>query len=327
MTCLKLTLGRTSRVSLALILVLGLRAEARRQYAETGKVIDISTRYIDSPAPQNSILLPRPQVVVGYSLQIRVGDLTYVVDAPFCCPLKSRFKPEWVAGDILDFRFERDSIYLRRHRGKELKAKLVKVKPYRSDGPTHPVGDDLAGTRFLSTPSKRAKTMPLGLDFLRFGDRCLTLTGDVIADDFFHGLEGHKTSSGMVFRKGTQTVETYPQKMTVRIIAALGICSPADRSPEGSSPKEPSLEEEIMRSVTFSAAWKHSFDERVADIGPAVESRISNPTPLPSSLDWWEYEFLIRSEGVQLSDALVILLQSPDGKLLARLSGRVGPAR
>jgi len=62
----------------------------------------------------------------------------------------------------------------------------------------------------------------------------------------------------------------------------------------------------------------------LAELGPLAEGRIPDPLPVPSSRDWWEYEFKVRSQGVSLNDALVIIMQSPDGKMIARLSARLG---
>jgi hypothetical protein len=40
--------------------------------------------------------------------------------------------------------------------------------------------------------------------------------------------------------------------------------------------------------------------------------------------DWWEYEFKVQSQGISLDNSLVIVMQSPDGKMVARLSARLG---
>jgi len=84
------------------------------------------------------------------------------------------------------------------------------------------------------------------------------------------------------------------------------------------------LDEDFMKSVTFDGAWKQGFVEKPAELGPLAEGRIRNPLPMTNDRDWWEYEFKVRSEGIGLNNALVIGMQSPDGKLVARLSARLG---
>jgi len=308
----------------AMILALVAVADAKKPVYETGRLIAASPKYVDSPRASTILLLPPDQTVIGYAFEIQVGDLTYSVDAALCCPMKSKYKPEWVTGGTIEFRFDKDKMFVRRPNGHELKARLDKVASIAVNvPPSPPVRADTSGLQsFVGPPSRRTKTLPLGIDFLRSGDSCLILDGDVVAGDFFDGLQSHKTSSGIAFRKGSEKVEAYPPKMTVRIYAALGVCSEKERSSEGSTVKQAHFDEELMRSLVFDGAWKHGFDEKKAELGPVVEGRISNPTPFPTDREWWEYEFDVRSDGVRLSDSLVIILQSPDGRLLARLSGR-----
>ncbi|GEM_PF-5134696 len=307
-----------------IVLALKTASSSEKQLYQKGAVVEAPMLYLDAPPPLASSIVPISRIPIGYSLRIRVGDFTYFVSV-VCCPPGPKHKPEWTAGDRIEFRFDKDKMFVKRPIGKELRAKLVKIGIATENPPPSPVPRDTPQVQsFLEPPSKQTKTLPLGIDFVRAGDTCLILDGDVIAGDFFDGLQGHRSANGIEFRKGGQKVEAYPERLTVRIFAALGFCSSKERSLERSTPILPRLDDNFMRSVTFDGAWKHGFDERVADIGPVVEGRIANPTRLPSDRDWWEYQFEVRSEGVNLTDALVVVLQSPDGRLLARLSGRVG---
>jgi hypothetical protein len=307
---------------LVLILMFEVHAGAAKRIYETGKLVNVTPKYIESPALLDEKLLPPPQIVVGNSFEIQVGDLAYFVDAVLCCPLRSKYKPEWTAGTPIEFRFDKENMFIRRPNGKEVRARLVKVG-HATENPRAPIVRAPTQLQAFTEPAKHDKTVPLGIDFLRAGDTCLIFDGDVIAGDFFNDLRARRTPNGIDFRKKGQKVETYPQKVMVRIFAALGVCSSKERSPEGSTPRDALFDEDFMRSVTFEGAWKHGFDERAADLGPLVEGRIPNPTALPTNRAWWEYEFEVRSEGVRLNDALVIVIQSPDGRLVARLSVRL----
>jgi hypothetical protein len=309
-----------------LILVFDSLADAKKTIYETGTVIDVAPEYMESPAPLDGPILPPPQILIGYSVEIQVGSFMYFVDAAMCCPLRSKYKLEWAARDQIEFRFDKGGMFVKRPNGKELKARLVKVVQASANSsssqPSFAPGPQF---RPLSERAKHGKKVPLGIDFLRADDMCLILDGALEADDFFSDLRGGRTADGAEFRKGTQRVTTFPDILTVRVIAELGTCTLRERKAVGdiSSMRNVRFDEEFMRSVTFEGSWKDGFDQKPAELGPVAEGRIPNPTPLPNYRDWWEYEFEVRSKGVSLNDALVIVVQSPDGKMVARLSARL----
>jgi hypothetical protein len=312
-----------------LVLVFGRLVDAKKRIYEKGNLIDVSPKYIESPATSGLTLLPPLQILVGYSFEIQTGDFTYFVNAAMCCPLKSQYKPEWTANDPIEFRFDKEKMFVKRPNGRELNARLVRVvhgaaspslsPPLRPSGPQFPLPEE----------AQHSKTLPLGMDFLRADDMCLVLFGNVDAGNFFDHLRSRKTPNGIQFRKGAQDVKTFPENVIVRVFAVVGTCSVRERAAEGgnAASKNIHLDEDFMRSVTFDGSWKQGFAEQPAEFGPVAEGRIRNPIPLTddsNDRDWWEYEFKIRSEGVSLNNALVIVMQSPDGKMVARLSARLG---
>jgi len=300
-------------------------ASAKRPIYQRGNLIEVSPKYIESPAPVAGAILPPPQILIGYSFEIQVGIFTYSVDAAICCPLRSNYKLEWAANDAIEFRFDKEKMFVKRPNGKELTARLRKVTQATSNlssSAPSPASVPRFGP-FLER-AEHGKTVPLGIDFLRADHMCLRLAADLGAADFFDNLRARKTTNGTKFSKGTYVVETFPENLTVRIIAELGACTLRESAPGGgNSPRNVHLDEDFMRSVIFEGAWKQGFDEKVADLGPLTEGRIPNPTPLSSYSDWWKYEFEVRSKGVSLNDALIIVLQSPDGRMLARFSARL----
>jgi len=44
--------------------------------------------------------------------------------------------------------------------------------------------------------------------------------------------------------------------------------------------------------------------------------------PVPQRFEWW-FEFDVPSAGVPVTDSLVLVLQSPDGKIVARCAARM----
>jgi hypothetical protein len=219
-------------------------------------------------------------------------------------------------------------MFVKRPKGRELNARRVKVV-HGTANPSLSPPTRASGPQFLPLPdeAKHGKTLPLGMDFLRADDLCLILYGDIEAGDFFDHLRGRRTANGIEFHKGTQDVETFPENLIVKVIAVLGAGSVRERASEVGdvSSKNVRLNEGFMRSVTFDGSWKQGFAERPAELGPVAEGRIRNPIPATNDRDWWEYEFKVRSEGISLSNSLVIVMQSPDGKMVARLSARLSP--
>lgn len=311
---------------LLVILAFDRRPVAEAKIYEAGRLVAVSPKFIESPAPVGGGVLPPPQILLGYSFEVSVGSFTYFVDASLCCPLRSRYKLEWATGDPIEFRFDKNRMLIRRPSGKELPAKLVKVVP-NSSRPTLSTQLGASGPQFqpLSEKAQHGKRVPLGLDFLRADDMCLLLDANIEGGDFFDQLRWHKTKNGIEFRKDTQIVEAFPDSLIVRLIAALGTCTANERRVEGRDLTGGGrrLDEGFMKSVTFVGSWKHGFDEKPAEFGPMAEGRIPNPTPIPNNDDWWEFEFKVSSKDVSLNDSLVIVVQSPDGKMVARLSYRL----
>lgn len=320
------------RAAYVVVIVLALHcaAEASKRVYEQGKLIDLSPIYLDTLLSGGTFLWS-PRLLLGYELQIQVGENTYFVNVATCCPSGRQQKFEWGVGNPIQFRTEKHKMFVRRPNGRELKARLVKVvagitspslsRPFIASGPAFPLP--------LDKPSHH-KRLPLSMDFLRAEDMCLFLSGDVGAGDFFDRIRVRKAANGVQFRRGTQIVETFPESVVVSVIAVLGQCTATERSAqwEDVSQKDGRFDEKFMESVTFDGSWKEGFVERPAEFGPLAEGRIPNPIPqMNDQNDWWEYRFEVKSKDIRLANALVIVIHSPDGKMLARLSARVSSKR
>ena len=307
---------------LVLVFVLSMPANAAKAAYQSGTVLTSEPLYLEAPPPLPSSIVPIPKFSVGYSLQILAGGSTYVVSV-VCCSPQSKYKPEWTSNEPIEFRFDKNKMFIKRPNGKEVKATLIKVVK----GNTSP-SLSFSPAQAYSHPSLQAnqnKKLSLGVDFLRGDDGCLTVYGDVEAGEFFNHLHSKKTANGTEFAIGSRLVKTFPDRLMVRVIAEVGTCSAEQHSSEGVNiPRwTVRLDEEFMKSITFEGWWKRAFDEKLAELGPVAEGRIPTPTLVPSSNDWWQYEFEVRAEDVSLSDSLVILIHSPNGKMVARLSARL----
>jgi hypothetical protein len=300
------------RAAFVVFLVLALHSavQARKRVYEQGKLIDLSPIYFDLPLGAAN-LLPPPRIVIGYKLQIQVGDNSYFVTVA-----SRENKVGWRVGDPVQFRMDKQKMFVKRPSGEELNARLVKVVP--GIGPSLSSPSIASGHQFPLPleKSQHNKKLPLSVDLLRSEDTCLILFGNVGAGDFFDHIRARKTANGVQFRRGAQVVETFPDSLVVSVIAVLGKYSARERAAQGddASRKDVHFDEKFMESVTFEGSWKEGFAEKPAEIGPLVEGRIPNPDLATNDRDWWEYQFKVRSDGVSLADALVIVIQSPDGK-------------
>ena len=132
---------------------------------EKGEVADVSPQYIESPAPMGDARFPHPEILVGYKLRIRVGDLVYFVEVLTCCPLKTRSTPEWVKGNAIEYRFEKDKMLVRRQNGKDSKAKLLRVELAGTEPakPLHLGPEQFNHDRLLNLLKSRNMTGPCRL--------------------------------------------------------------------------------------------------------------------------------------------------------------------
>lgn len=314
--------------SILLVLAFDHLAHAKKRIYEKGTLLDFSPKYIEASSPLSGVLLRPPQMLIGYSLEIQSGDFTYFVDAAMCCPLRSKHELQWTVRGPIEFRLDKDKMFVKSPNGKDLNARIVNVvhgtanpslsPPPRSLDPQFPISLEDA---------PHGRTLPLDdMAFLRADDMCLTLFGNVDAGGFFDHLHGRKTAQGVQFRNGKQDVKSFPEHLIVRLFAVLGTCSAKARAAQPVNAKNLHFDEDFLRSVSFDGSWKQGLAEQVAELGPVAEGRIRNPIPETNNDDWWEYEFKIRSEGISLTDALVIILESPDGRVLSRFSARL-PAK
>jgi len=311
---------------LLIVLSVGRFAAAKKHVYETGKLIDVSAKYVEYPIQLGGGLIAQPQILIGYSFEIQVGELTYFVKANLTGPLKVDAKPEWTAGNPVELRFDKAKVFVRRPNGKELLARVESVV-HGTPGRSRPLPSSGTDLQFPQ-PSEEVpghKMVPLGMDLLRSDKKCLLLYGTVEAGDFFDRLKIRKTRKGVRFQERGEEVQNFPEALVVRVFAVLGACSAQQQSADrGAISANVQLDEDFLKSVSFDGRWKQGFAEQIAELGPVAEGRIRSPDPSHNDRDWWAYEFKVRSEGISLNNALVIVMHLPDGKMVARLSARLG---
>jgi hypothetical protein len=174
------------------------------------------------------------------------------------------------------------------------------------------------GCRVLWGQTDTARGFSLGSDSIHTTeDMCLMLGARAVAEDFFKGLEAHKSGDRRTFKRHGKTVKFFPAQVIVKIEAAVAPCArkitlPCDRC-------DFRFDEEFMKSLQFDAFWKSVFDQRKAELGVLSEDESRDLAP---TAKLWVYEFSVNSNDVPLTESLLVVLRAPDGRIVSRLSGK-----
>ena len=194
----------------------------------------------------------------------------------------------------------------------------------------------LLSSSAASSPDKTVWSYEGGLFMITNGSipegPCFRLTGRVTAGNFFDHLKRFDKTDGTVFRRNNEPVETFPDQLTLTISVHDHYdqtCPPAPAGPDG-KPTVKLLSRELMSSLNLYLYWKHGVELRpiqqverkffaVRETVPQAAVRMYN---LQQKLEW-NYEYVIPSAGVPLTDSLVLVLRTPDDHVAARVSARL----
>jgi hypothetical protein len=164
--------------------------------------------------------------------------------------------------------------------------------------------------------------MPMGTDSIHAkDDMCLMLGAKVVAGDFFKDLRSRRSDNDFTFSRHGKNVTTFPPRLIVKIEAGIDRC--IGREPASCDRCDFQLTKEFMNSLRFEVYWKNGFDLQKADTDVLSVEQSNDLARVAPSAKLWKYELSIRSENVPLRDALVVVLLSPDGRIVSRLSGKL----
>jgi len=156
---------------------------------------------------------------------------------------------------------------------------------------------------------------------------CFRLSGRVTAPNFFDNLRREDSKSGTIFHRGHDIVTEYPAKLHVNFVL---YDQPCDYSLKHAGTRV-FLTRAMVGTLRLSFYWKNGLKLRPASgvepghfethrimpdrVDPAVQD-------LPEMLEWY-FEFDVPSEGVPVTDSLVVVLHQPGGKIAARAAARM----
>jgi len=166
----------------------------------------------------------------------------------------------------------------------------------------------------------------LGTDGAIPGGACFRVIGRVTATDFFEGLKREDTNSGTLFRRGNNIVTEFPKRLRLSMSISDIPCDPHIQQ----SNSRVYLTDEMIRSLRLNFFWKRALElrpisgivKRGGEVRPVPWYSHGLEQELPKRFEWL-VEFELPSEGVPLTDNLVLMMYTPDHRLVARGAARM----
>lgn len=161
-----------------------------------------------------------------------------------------------------------------------------------------------------------------------FDGPCFRISGKLTASEFFEGMKRLDSTSGIVYRRGNDVVTFFPNQLHLTFVMYDIPCDDKLQRAGSRIYLSPSL----MSTLRISFFWKRGMELRpVAGVQPK-NFQIQRIDPyakelakeLPEKFEWW-FEYDVPSEGVPLTDSLVIILRTADHheRLAARVAARM----
>ena len=158
---------------------------------------------------------------------------------------------------------------------------------------------------------------------------CFRLAGRVTSGDFFDRLKRFDKESGTIFRRGTETIENFPDQLLLSFSVHDWYdqtCPPREEHPE--APKY--LTRAIMSSLHLYLYWKRGVELRPVEnverkyfeVRELVPKAAAQAHGLPEKLEW-SYGYVVPSAGVPLTDSLVLVLRDEQNHIVARVAARL----
>jgi hypothetical protein len=155
---------------------------------------------------------------------------------------------------------------------------------------------------------------------------CFQLTGRATAPGFFDDFKRIDDENGTEYRSGQKMVTEFPEELHVSFIMFDIPCRSQTLEP---GPRK-YLTQEMMKTLRFSFYWKRGIELRHIENlkwGPATAEPVEpynseSKEELPKRYRWY-LDFIISSAGVPLTDRLVLIIRTPDGRTAARVAARL----
>ncbi|HKV60977.1 MAG TPA: hypothetical protein VJO16_03625 [Candidatus Acidoferrum sp.] len=155
---------------------------------------------------------------------------------------------------------------------------------------------------------------------------CFRLDGRVTAPGFFDDFKRIDDENGTEYRSGKEIATEFPEELHVGFVMFDIPCKSQMAQP---GPRK-YMTGEMMKSLRFSFYWKRGIELRhienlkppAAAAEPIEPFNTESKEELPKKYRWI-LEFDIPSAGVPLTDRLVLIIRTPDGRRAARVAARL----
>ena len=155
---------------------------------------------------------------------------------------------------------------------------------------------------------------------------CFRLDGRVTAPVFFDDFKRMDDENGTEYRSNKEIVTEFPEELHVAFVMFDIPCKNQMAQP---GPRK-YLTQEMMKSLRFSFYWKRGVElrhienfKREAAIADLIEPFDKESKEELSKRYRWILEFTIPSARVPLTDRLVLIIRTPDGRRAARVAARL----
>ena len=155
---------------------------------------------------------------------------------------------------------------------------------------------------------------------------CFRLNGRATAPEFFDNLKREDSGLGTFFHRGPDIVTEFPGELHLGFVLYDMPCS----SQLHAASTRVYLTRETVSGLRLSFYWKHGVQMCPAKGIVRGHSEIHRIAPyateyaseLPERLEWL-FEFAVPSAGVPVTDSLVVVVHSSDGRIAARAALRM----
>ena len=158
-------------------------------------------------------------------------------------------------------------------------------------------------------------------------ETCFRLIGHITDPEFFDGLRRFDTNHGTEFRRGSEVVTQFPEKLTLTFTIADFPCADQLKT----IGQRNYLTREMMSKIHLTFFWKRGIALRPAGNVTREAAQIVKVEPynkdvadeLPERFRWI-FQLSIPCAGVPITDSLVLILRSSDSnRIAARVAARM----
>jgi hypothetical protein len=155
---------------------------------------------------------------------------------------------------------------------------------------------------------------------------CFRVSGRATAPQFFDGLKRIDDAHGTHYQREREVVAEFPEELTISLVMFDFPCPGQLEKP---GPRR-YLTKDMMLSLRFSFYWKRNLELRHIENLKQVTARAEPIEPynteikedLPKRYRWF-LDFDIPSGSVPLTDRVVLVIRTADGRTAARVAARL----